>query len=245
MLMVMNKFSRLLLCTSVALVLFQSCSSYMFTVVDSDDTSALYHRGQAYGVSHTPDVDVISHADFDNGAIRFSLIIGNTSDEVVAVREGQISLYGSEYQSGPWYSIEVFEARSYFEKRRRQIVTGQVLMAVSAALEASTAGYSSGTVSGFSSSGRYYSARYTSYSPALASAEIDRISNTTASYIRGGNAEIQWLEDNLLFPSDILPEHSYSGFVFADDGDVDFLWYRLDLRFRDRPISVFFRKDEL
>lgn len=199
--------------------------------MDGEGVTVMYKRGEQFALTQADDLDAMVQGEYDRQQLQFIFSIGNSSDEAKLVTDSSITLYVGDSRFGPWDELDVYRAEEYYKQRKRQIVTGQILMVFSAALEASTAGYSSGTVSGFDSTGQYYSARYTSYDSGLASLEMQMISMRTANYIEGGSSELDWLENNLLYPSHIMPDTSYTGVVYTDAASPGKQWYRLNYNF--------------
>jgi hypothetical protein len=226
-------------------LLMSSCTTFVMIPREDPDTQVSYIRGDAFAVSDRDSVDLFSYAEYQGNQILLVFTIANPSENVpLAFDEGSFTLHQGPSALGPWSELEVFEARDYFRRRKSQIRTAQVLTIISASLQATNTGYSTSTVSGYTSSGTYYSARVNSYNPGLAAIEQQQIYNNASNYIAGGEAELAWLESNLLFPSVIGPGSSYSGALFAQSGKRSEAWYRLSFSIGGERDEIIIFRDE-
>jgi hypothetical protein len=234
-----------LIAVLVLMCVLGSCTTFVMVPQEDRDTDVRYQRGDAYAVSEREGLALFSFSAYQGKQLLLQFTIANTSEDgFLSVDEGSFRLFQAENELGPWTELPVWEAREYFRRRKTQIRTAQVLTVLSASLQSASAGYSSGTVSGYSSNGTYYSARYTSYDSTLAAIEQRQIANTAAGYIEGGEAELAWLDANLLFPSQVQAGQAYTGVLFADSGVRNAPWYRLEYSIEGRRDEIIIFRDE-
>jgi hypothetical protein len=221
------KYVSVILAAALVL-LFTSCVSYQMIPVQSEDTTIRTNRGSQILISSRDDITVAASAEVTGNRIYLHLLVGNNSDQFSRVNDDSVELveWSTESQRR---SLHVYHADEYYQKRRKEIITGQVLMIASAALSSFNAGYSTYNTygnynySGYGRGGYYsgfgsYSGTTTVYNPAQAALEREIAFSRAQNYINGSNSELEYLKNALFYPSEIPPHGEYYGIVVAEMG---------------------------
>ena len=214
--------------TLILVLLFSSCVSYQMIPVESEDTTIRTNRGSQILMSSRDAITVAASAEITGKKIYLHLLVKNNTDQFSEVNDDDVKLVEWSEETGT-RSLYVYHADEYYQKRRKEIITGQVLMAISAALSSFNAGYSTYNTygnynySGYGRSGYYsgfgsYTGTTTVYSSAQAALEREIAFSRAQNYINGGNAELEYLKNALFYPSEIPPHGEYYGIIVAEMG---------------------------
>lgn len=223
------KFIKIVL-LSLALFSTASCITYQMIPVESNGNDVRTNRGSQILISEHPEIIIASSAEVTRQRIYLHLLVKNKSDHYITVDDNDVKLLEWNTGSGT-QALYVYHAEEYYKKRRTQIITGQVLMIVSAAMSSYNAGTStyrsngSFNYSGYGRNGYYsgfgsYTGTTTVYNSAQAAYERDIAFSNAQNYIHGGNAELEYLRNALFYPSEIPPNGEYYGLVVAEMGST-------------------------
>jgi hypothetical protein len=212
----------------IVVLLFSSCVSYQMIPVESEDTIIRTNRGSQILISSRDVITVAASAEITEKKVYLHLLVKNNTDQFCGVNDADVKLIEWSEETGT-RSLYVYHADEYYQKRRKEIITGQVLMAISAALSSFNAGYSTyntygnDNYSGYDRSGYYsgfgsYTGTATVYSSSQAALEREIAFSRAQNYINGGNAELEYLKNTLFYPSEIAPHDEYYGIIVAEMG---------------------------
>jgi hypothetical protein len=186
-----------------------------------------------------------------NGLIYFNVLVKNFTDKSMYVDDSKAQLTEDDMGTGYHNAIKVYDADEYYQKRKSQIVAGQVFMVMSTGLTMMNAGRTTTTVrepiyAYGPGRHRYYRGfgtyTYTTYDPGLAALQTEIAFDNVRTYVNGTNAELAYLRDTLFYPSDIDPKTEYYGLIIAEFGEQVESQMRLDLEFAGTPFTFVFQK---
>lgn len=232
-------------------LILASCVTYGLIPLESDGVKIKHARGEQSLIDVRENMAVAVSAQVYNSRIYFNVLVKNFTDKSVYVDDSKATL--SEDAVGTDYSnpIKVYDADEYYQKRKSEITTGQILMAVGTTLSLMDAGRSTTVVQErYYARGpgrhRYYRGfgtyTYTTYDPGLAALQTEIAFSNVREYVNGTNAELDYLRNTLFFPTDIDPKTEYYGLIIADFGDQVESTMRLDLTFAGSPFTFVFQK---
>jgi hypothetical protein len=188
--------------------------------------------------------------------VYFQLIVRNLTDHSIYVDDSKISLTESAPQWIFPANVKVYDADEYLRIRQKQILAGQVMMAVAAGIATMDAGrsttytygyyreYGYGRRSYYRGFGTYSYTTYT-YDSARAAYERDIAFSNVRDYVNGTNRELDYLKDTLFFPSDIDVNGEYYGLVVADLGDPTDAMMKLRIEFEREHFDFNFQKSKI
>jgi len=212
----------------IFIMMISACVSYQMIPMESEDTSIRTNRGSQILMSSRDAITVAASAEIAEKKAYLHLLVKNNTDQFCYVNDNEVNLVELSEETGT-RSLHVYHADEYYQKRRKEIITGQVLMAISAALSSVNAGYSTyntyGNYSyhGYGRSGYYsgfgsYTGTATVYSSSQAALEREIAFSRAQNYINGGNAELEYLKNTLFYPSEIPPHGEYYGIIVSEMG---------------------------
>ena len=218
------------------------------------ETELKYNRGNQVANALKDRIGVSASADVVGNLIYFHIVVTNFRDTSIYVDDSRAALSEEELVdpiSGP---VLVYRADNYYQKRKREILTGQVLMAVSAAMSAADAGRTTTRTTtryySYSGRNRYYRVygtyTYTTYSYDSARAAMQReiAFANVREYVNGTNQELDYLQNTLFYPSDIPPGAEYYGIIVSEFGKTNDTMLYLDLEFAGVPFKFTFEKQK-
>jgi len=180
-------------------LLVTSCMTYSITPRADSDNKIRRNRGTPTISAVKDKLGLAVSAEQNGNLIYFKLYVKNFRDDMVSVDDSVTSLTEGIATAPSAKPLKVYDADEYYKKRRGEIITGQVLMAISAAMSTANAGYSRSTTYGtysrndfYHSYGTYSSTTY-SYDAAAAAMERNIAFSNVNQYVRGGNAELDFL----------------------------------------------------
>jgi hypothetical protein len=228
-----------------------SCATYYIRPTSDLNTGEIHlDRGVEYVVQRRGDIGLIIAAARVDNEIQFFASIKNFSDRRIRFTDDAIAFVQGYDPQSQWADLRTYTAREYYDKERTEYITGAVLLAVAAAADTASAGYgnasSSGSFSGTAGGSSYWGTYRSStefYDPAAAQLAIANNQREAASYANRGETWLTFLEDNLLWPSDIAPDGEYSGFVYAENGGGP--RYHLQMEIDDKDFDLYFERSDL
>ena len=206
-----------------AILLVSSCMTYRLTPLTDYETSVTLNRGIPMASAVKDEIGVAVSAEVKRNLIYFKVYVKNFRQDLIRVDDSSASLVENGSNS-----LKVYGADEYYKQRQGQIITGEVLMVLSAALSAANAGYSRSTTYGnysYSRNNYYrvygtYSATTYTYDSAAAAMQRDVAFSNVNQYINGGTAELEFLKNALFYPSDVEANGDYYGIIVAELGEV-------------------------
>jgi hypothetical protein len=242
------------MCLIGAALLMTSCVSYQLLPQETDGNRIGYNRGAKILYANDERLTIATSAQVYKSLIYFSIVVKNLTDQNIHVEDRQTTLF-EENEAGLSSNIKVYKADEFYNKRRTEILTGQILMAVSAALSTINAGrstsYTNGTYSiyGQSRTNYYhgfgtYNSTTTTYNAAAAAMERDIAFSNVRDYVNGTNNELDYLKNTLFYPSDIPPNGEYFGIIVAELGEEISARMTLDVAFDSSHFKFEFNKDQ-
>ena len=252
------KPARLLLLVGFLAVL-TSCVSYQIVPQASENATIKYNRGQQTLMSGNDSIAVVVSAQLDRDQIYFQFIVKNLSDKSLYVDDRSIRLTETSPLGGFPADVQVYDADQYLKMRQKEILAGQIFVAVAGVMSAMTAGQTTTTTTvttgRYSSYGRGRRSYYrgfetttyttTTYDSALAAYQTEVAFSNVREYINGTNRELDYLKDTLFFPMDIDPHGEYYGLVVAKMGESAESLMKLSADFGDMHFDFNFRKDQI
>jgi hypothetical protein len=126
----------------VATVSLFSCATYRLLPQEDLDNTIKYTRGTQvlYALKDQIGVAITSEVNVDR--IYFQLVVRNFRDSSLYLDDSSVKLSEIDATEAAPVDLKVYRADEYYQLRRKQIVTAQVLMAVSAAMSTANAGNS-------------------------------------------------------------------------------------------------------
>jgi hypothetical protein len=251
------KPARLLLVGVIAVL--TSCMTWQIVPQASENTSIKYNRGAQTLFAGNDSVAVVVSAQIDREQIYFQIIVKNLVDQNLYVDDSHIRLTETSPLGGFPAEVKVYGADEYYKMRQKEILAGQVFVAVVGVMSAMNAGQTTTTTTvttgRYSSYGRgrrsYYrgfqSTTYTTYTydSALADYQREVAFSNVREYINGTNRELDYLRDTLFYPSDIDPHGEYYGLVVAKMGEPAESLMKLSVEFDNTRFDFNFRKDQI
>ena len=251
------KPARLLLVGVLAVL--TSCMTWQIVPQASENTSIKYNRGAQTLMSGNESIAVVVSAQLDREQIYFQIIVKNLSDKSLYVDDSHIRLTETSPLGGFPADVKVYGADEYLKMRQKEILAGQIFVAVMGAMSAMDAGrttttttVTTGHYSGYGRGRRSYyrgfeTTTYTSYTydSALADYQREVAFSNVREYINGTNRELDYLRDTLFFPSDVDPHGEYYGLVVAKMGEPAESLMTLSVDFADMHFDFNFRKDQI
>jgi hypothetical protein len=252
------KPARLLLLVAFLAVL-TSCVTWQIVPQASENTSIKYNRGQQTLMSGNDEIAVVVSAQLDRDQIYFQFIVKNLSDQSLYVDDHSVRLTETSPLGGFPADIKVYDADEYLKMRQKEILAGQILMAVTAGMSTMNAGRTTTVTTvttgpyGYYGRGRrsYYRGferttyTTTTYDSALAAYQTEIAFSNVRQYINGTNRELDYLKDTLFFPTDIDPHGEYYGLVVAKMGETAESLMKLSADFGNMHFDFNFRKDQI
>lgn len=240
---------------SLACVVMVSCTTYRLVPMGDADTELKLNRGNQVANALKDRIGVSASADIVGNLIYFHIVVTNFRDTSIYVDDAHAALSEEELLDPGSDNLLVYRADDYYQKRKREILTGQVLMVVSAAMLAADAGRTTTrTTERYSTyqhgRNRYYRVygtyTYTTYSYDSARAAMQReiAFANVREYVNGTNQELDYLQNTLFYPSDIAPGAEYYGIVVSEFGKTSDTTLYLDLEFAGVPFKFTFEKQK-
>jgi hypothetical protein len=219
-----------------------------------DKTTIRYDRGTPILYELADRIGVTVSTQVYGSHIYFHTIVRNFREN--AIHAEDTSVFLQEHNAEGNENPKVYRAEEYYQQRRGQIIAGQVLMAVSAALSTANAGYSTSRTSGYYSAyGQsrnryyrgygYYSATTYTYDSAKAAMERDIAFSNVRDYVNGTNQELDYLRNTLFYPSDIDSGAEYYGIIVADFGATSNSTLKLSMEIEGVPFLFTFQKEQI
>jgi hypothetical protein len=242
---------------SLACLVMLSCTTYRLVPVGDGDTELKYNRGKQVANALKDRIGVSASADIVGNLIYFHVVVTNFRDTSIYVDDSKAALSEEELLGPGSGDVLVYRADDYYRKRKSEIVTGQVLMVVGAAMSAADAGRTTTT----RTTTRYYAYPYSrsryyrvygtytyttySYDSAYAAMQRDIAFANVREYVNGTNQELEYLQNTLFYPSDIAPGAEYYGIIVSEFGKTNDTTLYLDLEFAGVPFRFTFEKQKL
>lgn len=238
---------------SLACLVMVSCTTFRLVPVGDAETTLKYNRGNQVATALKDRIGVTASADIVGHLIYFHIVVTNFRDTGVYVDDTSARLSEEDLLGSYSDNLPVYRADDYYQQRKREIIAGQVLMAVSAAMSTADAGRTTTRTTvrtyGYSRH-RYYRVygtyTYTTYSYDSARAAMEReiAFANVREYVNGTNQELDYLQNTLFYPSDIAPGAEYYGIVVSEFGKTDDTTLHLDLEFAGVPFRFTFEKQK-
>jgi hypothetical protein len=201
-------------------VLLASCMTYRLVPQGGGESEIRYDRGKAVLSQLKDRIGVAVSTEVVGRYVYFHTFVKNFRDDDLYVDDGGALL--SENVSRDLYQTppKVYRAADYYKMIRGEIIAGQVLMAVSAALATSNAGRSSSYTTGsysvygqtrdnyYSGYGAYSASTYT-YDSAKAAMEREIAFANVRDYVNDTDQELSFLQNTLFYPSTVGPGEEY------------------------------------
>ena len=252
------KLRRLLLPVGFLAVL-TSCMTWQIVPQASENTTIKFNRGQQTLFSGNDSVAVVVSAQLDREQIYFQIIVKNLSDHNLYVDDSHIRLTETSPLGGFPAEVKVYGADEYYKMRQKEILAGQIFVAVAGVMSTMDAGRTTTTTTvttgHYSSYGRGRRSYYrgfqtttyttTTYDSALAEYQREVAFSNVRDYINGTNRELDYLRDTLLYPTDIDPHGEYYGLVVAKMGESAESLMKLSVDFDNMHFDFNFRKDQI
>ena len=239
----------------LASLVMVSCTTYRLVPLGDADTELKLNRGHQVANALKDRIGVSASADIVGNLIYFHIVVTNFRDTSLHVDDAQAALSEQDLLDPTPDRLLVYRADEYYQKRQREILTGQVLMAVGAVMSAADAGRTT-----THTTGRYYTYDYGrnryyrvygtytyttySYDSARAAMQRDIAFANVAEYVNGTNRELDYLQNTLFYPSDIAPGADYYGIVVSEFGKTSDTTLYLDLEFAGVPFRFAFEKQK-
>lgn len=189
---------------------------FSLTGVKNEKNEVNIYRGKSIQTISDSNFLISMLAEKNDHGIQFSTSITNYSGDNYFFDENCISVYQGNVDENNWTKIEYIPASIFFKNEKRGARINEIFSAIALGLSAAGAGYSTINGSGYVNGYRYnYTARV--YSPAEAAIA------TTNSYIALDNLQqrnqdyLTFLENNLLYSSQIPASDNYNGIFFVDE----------------------------
>jgi hypothetical protein len=233
-----------------------SCVTYRLLPQADQDTSIKYDRGAPVLSALKDQIGVAVSSQVKGDHIYFQFIVRNFRDGSLYVDDSRAELSELDPVEIAPVNLKVYRADEYYQLRRNQVITGQAFMAVAAAMSTANAGRSTSYTRGYYSThghgrssyyrgyGSYYATTY-SYDSARAAMEREIAFSNVREYINGTNAELDYLQDTLFYPSDIESNGEYFGIVVADLGKAANSEMTLGIEFGGVPFKFTFQKQQI
>ena len=252
------KLRRLLLPVGFLAVL-TSCMTWQIVPQASENTTIKFNRGQQTLFSGNDSVAVVVSAQLDREQIYFQIIVKNLSDQNLYVDDSHIRLTETSPLGGFPAEVKVYGADEYYKMRQKEILAGQIFVAVAGVMSTLDAGRTTTTTTvttgHYSSYGRGRRSYYrgfqtttyttTTYDSALAEYQREVAFSNVRDYINGTNRELDYLRDTLFYPTDIDPHGEYYGLVVAKMGESAESLMKLSVEFDNMHFDFNFRKDQI
>ena len=252
------KLRRLLLPVGFLAVL-TSCMTWQIVPQASENTTIKFNRGQQTLFSGNDSVAVVVSAQLDREQIYFQIIVKNLSDQNLYVDDSHIRLTETSPLGGFPAEVKVYGADEYYKMRQKEILDGQIFVAVAGVMSTLDAGRTTTTTTvttgHYSSYGRGRRSYYrgfqtttyttTTYDSALAEYQREVAFSNVRDYINGTNRELDYLRDTLFYPTDIDPHGEYYGLVVAKMGESAESLMKLSVEFDNMHFDFNFRKDQI
>ena len=252
------KLRRLLLPVGFLAVL-TSCMTWQIVPQASENTTIKFNRGQQTLFSGNDSVAVVVSAQLDREQIYFQIIVKNLSDQNLYVDDSHIRLTETSPLGGFPAEVKVYGADEYYKMRQKEILAGQIFVAVAGVMSTMDAGRTTTTTTvttgHYSSYGRGRRSYYrgfqtttyttTTYDSALAEYQREVAFSNVRDYINGTNRELDYLRDTLFYPTDIDQHGEYYGLVVAKMGESAESLMKLSVDFDNMHFDFNFRKDQI
>jgi len=239
-----------------AFVTLSSCVTYRLLPQEDQDASIKYNRGIPVLSALKDQIGVAISSQVHGDRIYFQLIARNFRDGSLYLDDSRAELSEIDLVEIAPVNLKVYRADEYYQLRRNQIITGQVVMAVAAVMSTANAGRSTSYTRGYYStyghtrSSYYrgygtYSATIYTYDSARAAMEREIAFSNVREYINGTNAELDYLQNTLFYPSDVDSKGEYFGIIVADLGKAANSEMTLSIEFGDVPFKFTFQKQQI
>jgi hypothetical protein len=240
---------------SLVCLVFVSCTTYRLVPLGDAETELKLNRGNQVANALKERIGVSASADIVGNLIYFHIVVTNFRDNSIYVDDAHATLSEEELLDPTSNTLLVYRADEYYQKRKKEILTGQVLMAVTAAMSAADAGrtttrtttryysYQPGRNRYYRVYGTYTSTTY-SYDSARAAMQREIAFANVREYVNGTNQELDYLQDTLFYPSDIAPGAEYYGIIVSEFGKTNDTMLHLDLDFAGVPFKFTFEKQK-
>jgi hypothetical protein len=249
----MKRFVTPLLLTCLVLA---SCVSYRLVPQGGGDSEIRYDRGKAVLSQLKDRIGVAVSTEVVGNYVYFHTVVKNFLDNDLNVDDSGTQLSEDVPQDLYRAPLKVYRADEFYQMRRGQIIAGQVLMAISAAMATANAGRSSSYTSGYysvygqtrndyySGYGTYSASTYT-YDSAKAAMEREIAFANVRDYVNGTNQELSFLQNTLFYPSTVGPGEEYYGIIVSELGQTKDATMNLTLEFGLVQFDFVFHKEQI
>ena len=222
--------------------------SYDFSLdsIKTEENAVSIHRGKSIQTISDENFLISMHAQKVSEGIQFSTSITNFTNQDYFFDEDSIKVYQGIFEENLWNEIEYEPAAQYLKKEKAIAKAAVIASAVAAEITAVNAGYSTVSGSGYSNGHRYYykAEIYSSADAAIAMANsyiaLDNLQQRNSNWL-------SFLEDNLLFSSNIASKENYNGIFIVDEKKGPD--YKIVMEFAPNETFVFYftrsDKDEI
>ena len=202
-------------------IFFALCSvciyAYEFAIssIKTNENKVSVYRGKSMQTVQDDNFLISMLATKCENGIQFSASITNFCRENYFFDENCVSVYQGVYEDDIWKKIEYMPASKYYMNEYNTIKTQAIATGIMMGISASNAGYSSVNGSGYVGGTRYtYKANvYSSADASIAMTNsymvLDNMQHRNQNYL-------QYLENNLLYSSEIEASGNYNGFFVVD-----------------------------
>lgn len=204
----------------ILVLFFILCSAYSYdfslTSIKTEENSVSVYRGKSMQTIANENFLVSMTAQKANGGIQLSTSITNFSDEKYFFDENCIKVYQGIFEENKWNDLEYEPATQYLRKEKNIATASTIMAGVALGISAANAGYSTASGSGYVNGYRYtYTANI--YSSADAAIAMTNSYIALDSLQQRNSNWISFLENNLLFSSDIEAKDNYNGIFIIDE----------------------------
>ncbi|MGA2480822.1 MAG: hypothetical protein ABSG63_18920 [Spirochaetia bacterium] len=240
----------------IPILALASCASYSLIPMPEEGVTIKHTRGEQSLLAAKENMAVAVSAQVYNDLIYFKVIVKNFTDKSIYVDDSRVELNEDAGGTGFSNPVKIYGADEYYQRRKEQIVAGQVMMVMGAAISAMDAGrrttyvtetypvYHRGRRGSYYRGFGSYTYRTYTYDYGRAALETEIAFSNVASYVNGTNAELQYLQDTLFYPTDIDANSEYFGIIVAELGEQIDAQMRLNLQFAGTPFTFVFQKSK-
>jgi hypothetical protein len=240
----------------VPVLALASCVSFSLIPQSTEGVTIKHTRGEQSLLAANENMAVAVSAQVYNDLIYFKVIVKNFTDTSFYVDDSRVQLTEDALGTGFSNSVKVYDADEYYHRRKEQIVAGQVMMVMGAALSAMDAGrrttyvtetypvYHRGRRGSYYRGFGTYTYRTYTYDYGRSALETEIAFSNVANYVNGTNAELQYLADTLFYPTDVDANSEYFGIIVAELGEQVDAQMRLNVEFAGTPFTFVFQKSK-
>jgi len=205
----------------VSLLSFISCVTYHFSPIPDSSITIRRERNNVLPMYQDSILSTIIVPKYIEGHLALQIIVRNNSKNVITLHDSDIQVFSSP-DSITYNNLDTFTSEQFYKSKQTKHNVGLVFMAISAGINAATAGQGSsntqGTFRGSTNQG-YFSGTYSSntryYDPTAAELARQNNQRNIENYSNSGQAWLDFLSENLFYSIDLLPGQEYSGIVFS------------------------------